>query len=362
MTTRVLIVDDSSVARYALRAALAPDPDICVVAETATGEEALRLVEQTRPDIVTMDVFLRAENGIEVAAAIMGRCAVPILVVTAKNPTDPKLLYAALQAGALDVWAKPPPAASPQYEEQRGRLARVLKALARVPVVHRRRRPGLPPMAAGDAEPALTPAQGGTEREVVLLGASTGGPPVLAEVLAALPAPFGLPIVIVQHMAPGFSDGFARWLGDASGHEVEVVEGHTPIAPGSVLLAPPARHLVFQSPTTVAPIDGASRDYQRPSVNILFESAARHLGARVAAVVLTGMGRDGTDGLAALKAEGALSLVQTPRSCAVGSMPKNALAAGVVDAALEPAAIAARLRSLVPAATIEPTTTWEDRP
>lgn len=360
MATRVLIVDDSSVARYALRTALARDPDIRVVSETATGEEALRLIPQLKPDIVTMDVFLRSENGLDVTAAIMASCAVPILVVTAKNPTDPELLYAALQAGALDVWAKLPSAKNPHYEEQRVRLARVLKSLARVPVVHRRRRAGQTVAHEGVPERPSTRAQKDSRPAVVLLGASTGGPPVLAEVLAALPAPFNLPIVIVQHMAPGFTDGFARWLSDASGHRVEVAERETSLAPGSVVLAPPARHLIFQSPTTVAPIDGPSRDYQMPSVNVLFESAARHLGHRVAAVVFTGMGRDGTDGLAMLKAEGALSLVQTPSSCAVGSMPKNALAAGVVDAALEPAAIAARLRVLVPGPAIQPTLMVED--
>ena len=349
MTTRVLIVDDSAVARQALRVALTADRGLRVVGEAATGVEALQLIDELRPDIVTMDVFLRAENGIDVAAAIMSRCPVPILVVTAKNPSEPGLLYSALEAGALDVWAKPPPRRSAHYEEQRARLVRVIKALARVPVVRRFRR--RPASAGQRPSPVQSPADAELRDAgriaAILIGASTGGPPVLARILRDLRAPFEIPIVIVQHMAPGFGPGFVEWLSDVSGHRVRIVERATTLSPGAVVLAPPERHLVFRGLHLVAPLDDVRRDYQRPSINTLFESAARHLGSRAIAVVLTGMGRDGADGLAMLKSAGAVTMVQSPPSCAVSSMPVSALAAGGVGHSVEPGAIAERLRLII---------------
>ena len=243
--TRVLIVDDSATARHALREALRTDSSIEVVGEAATGDQAGREVLRLRPDIVTMDVYLHRENGIDVAATLMRDMPLPILVVTGRDPGDPKLLYDALAAGALDVFCKLPIRTAPTYDVQRRRLIRLLLALSRVPVVRRRRA-----MVARQVPPApITRPMNDTSRrpEVILLGASTGGPPVVAELLRSLPSPCALPIVLVQHLAEGFDTGFATWLKEVTGHSIEIVRAPTFARSGRVYLAPSGHHLVFSS-------------------------------------------------------------------------------------------------------------------
>lgn len=331
---RALIVDDSVTARVALKAALASDPSVLVVGEAETGDEALRLARRLAPDIVLMDVYLRGQSGLDVAEELMRSAPCPILAVTAANPSDPALVFRGMDVGVLDICLKPPAPASAGYEDARRRLTRLVKVLAAVPVVTRTARPTSAPRPA-PSEPQVP--------GLVLLGASTGGPPVLREILSLLPAPFPLPVVVVQHLTAGFGAGFAAWLGETSGHAVTLVKHAELLVPGRVYVADDDRHARV-SAQVVLPDDGPPLRYQRPSVDVLFTSVAQAFRGPVVAALLTGMGSDGAEGLLALRRAGAVTLAQSPETCVVPSMPSEAVALGAAEQVLPPAAIAGALR------------------
>ncbi|MBI5493809.1 MAG: response regulator [Deltaproteobacteria bacterium] len=332
----VLIVDDSATARAALRRAMeAPGSPLRVVAEARNGDEALERLEAVRPDLVTMDVHLGREDGVELTARIMAARPVPVVVVTSLSVSEPGLAFRAMEAGALDVLARPVAATHPDYEDARRRLVRVLGALATVPLVTRRR--AVPPLAPASAPPP-TRAQGG----LVLLGASTGGPPLLQSILRELPRPFGAPVVIVQHVAQGFGVALGQWLRETTGQLVEVVQQPTLLQPGRVYLAPDDAHLELVG-SGVRPGVGPPRGFHRPSIDVLFETAARALPRSAVGVLLTGMGEDGAAGLAALRAAGAFTVAQEPSTCVVSSMPASAIRRGAVDEVLLPGQVAAGL-------------------
>jgi two-component system, chemotaxis family, protein-glutamate methylesterase/glutaminase len=342
LTTRVVIVDDSATARESLSRALRGAEGFEVVGAASHAAEALALVERLRPSIVTIDVCLGAEDGVELARRMMDRRPVPILIVTGFDPGDPGLAFRAIQAGALEVLPKLPAATRPEYPHERQRLLRTLAALSAVPLVtrHARAAPGPP----SPPPRRLPPGRG----ELVVVGASTGGPPVLQAILGALPRPFPVPIVIVQHIADGFAETLAEWLGHATGHDMRVCNEPRCLEPGVVYLAPGRSHVRVTSARALALVDEPPRHYQKPSIDVLFESvAASSFGPVTVGVLLTGMGRDGAAGLARLAAGGAVAIVQSPESCVIDSMPQSALAMGVAAAELDPAAIARTLPVLV---------------
>lgn len=342
MMIKAVIVDDSPTAREALRLALESDSQIAVVGEAERGSQALRLIRRLDPDIVTMDVYLHNENGLDVVAAIMERCPRPVVVITGANLENSELGFAATAAGALEVVSKLPSPTSPGYESQRYRLLRLIKTLYAVPVVHhyhsrhRRFRPiksSTPPPCHVSKRPP----------RALLIGASTGGPPVVADLLLALPKPFPLPIAFVQHISSGFVDGFAAWLSQVTGHEVVITSEPVTVEAGKVYVACDDRHLIFRSQTTLASVNEDPIASQRPSVDALFESAARHLHNRVIAVLLTGMGSDGAQGMATLKSLGACTIAQKPSTCAVDGMPRAAIEQDAVEHVMTPEAIGEHL-------------------
>ena len=349
---RVLIVDDSATARLALRRALESDPGIQVVGEVATGKEVLGEVRRLRPDLVTMDVYLRAENGLDVAATLMREQAVPILVVTAANPRHPELVYRAMAAGVLDVCAKLPSPEAVAYPGRRVALVRLVRALARVPVVHRRIsvRPSTPlaPGAMGQPRMAIPPqdppppdllaATREPRHQWLLLGASTGGPRLVLELLRSVPR-LRVPVVVAQHITRGFTDGFAQWLASEAHRVVEVVREPSAAVENVVYVPPDGRDLEIRPGRILVPVEALSAELG-PSIDTLFGSAARHGGASSVAVLMTGMGRDGAAGLADLARAGAMTIAQEPASCIVDSMPRAAIALGAARQVLHPKEIA----------------------
>ncbi|MCC6558168.1 MAG: response regulator [Polyangiaceae bacterium] len=340
MTTRVLIVDDSPTAREALARAIEGEKGFEVVGATGRTDEAMRLIESRRPDVVTVDVFLDEEDGVELAARIMAERPTPILIVTGVSPRDPSLAFRAIRAGALDVFPKLPARTHPDYPYERQRLLRALSALAGVPMVTRRALSydGLPSPAWSDEPRAPT--------RLVAIGASTGGPPVLHEILKASPIP--VPVALVQHIADGFVETLAGWIASTTGRRVRVCDREVSLEPGTVIFAPARAHLAVTPAGTLAPVDGPPRNHQKPSIDVLFESAAQWLGSRAVGVLLSGMGSDGAAGLSRLRSAGALTIIQSLPTCAVDSMPRRALELGAACAELAPDAIAARLRRLAP--------------
>lgn len=342
--TRVLIVDDSATARLALRRALAADPTLDVVGEARSGAGAVEQVRALKPDVVTMDVQLGDEDGVEVARRIMTLTPLPIVVVTALDPRSARLPFRVVEAGALGIAAKPPAPGHLSYEHEAERLRRLVKSLASVPVMTRRRRRELPRDVARAPcrQPAPTPGQPLSRGGVVAIGASTGGPPVLYELLARIPKPFPLPILLAQHIEPGFVEGMAAWLG-STGHHVACLTAPAPLMGGRVYLPGDGVHLGLSSASTVGSVEAEANSVYWPSIDSLFSSVARHAARASVGILLGGMGRDGARGLLALHRAGGRTLAQEPSTCVVDSMPRAALDVGAVKETRTPEALAAFL-------------------
>ena len=348
---RILIIDDSATARAALRAALADDPALEVVGEASDGAEARANIEQLKPDLITMDVFLRAENGLDLTASVMKSTPLPILVVTAADTKDATLVFRAMQAGALEVCAKLPSPSHPDYAARRARLVRAIKVLHAVPVI-KRRRSRAPrrqnSRALGRRQLSVPLATDAPARPMLLIGASTGGPPVLAKLLRDLPRPFPIPIVLVQHMLAGFVAGFAKWLADDTGHRVSLITHSCAADNGVVYVTDLEHHLVVDRRARVGVSSEEPRSYHRPSVDVLFESvAATSCAAQSIAVLLTGMGNDGAHGLLKLRNAGAHTIAQDPLTCTVSSMPARAIELNAALEVLAPEAMPATIKDLL---------------
>jgi two-component system, chemotaxis family, protein-glutamate methylesterase/glutaminase len=338
---RAIVADDSATARQLLRSVLERDGDIRIIAEARDGREAVALVERERPDLVVMDVHMPGADGLEATKEIMASAPTPILIVSAVRQRDVDLSLSATQAGALMALAKPEGPHSERFEETADELRRMARAMARVKVVRRwsadtlpQRRPVPPRRASGAVE-------------LVAMAASTGGPAALRQVLMNLPPTFPVPIVVVQHIARDFTAGFADWLGASCELTVKVAMDGEPLRTGVVYIAPDDAHLGIDADRRVALDTAAPIGGFRPSATHLFESAGRVFGARMVAVVLTGMGSDGVDGLERARALGATVIAQDERSSVIFGMAQEAVRRGVVDATIPLEHIATRLVEMV---------------
>ncbi len=353
---RVLVAEDSYAARLLIVALLESDPEIEVVGQAHDGEAAVAEARRLRPDVITMDIHMPLLDGLDATARIMSEAPVPIVVVSsAVNPRDVASTFDAIKAGALVALPKPSSGMDREAVEERAIFTATVKAMARVKVVRRWSgafdRVGPPPelqataslravsdqsSASGTAVLPGRPRRFGpaTPVSLVAMAASTGGPTALQTVIGALPANFPAPIVVVQHIAKGFLDGFAHWLNSECAISVRVARPGETLEPGSVYIAQDDVHLgVTPSRQTVAirtePVNGF-----RPSASVLFESAANAYGAGLAAVILTGMGSDGVSGLRRVRDKGGYVIAQDEATSLIYGMPGEAVAAGVVDLSL----------------------------
>jgi two-component system, chemotaxis family, protein-glutamate methylesterase/glutaminase len=353
---RVLVAEDSPTARALLVAILSAEPDMTVVGEARTGAEAVELALQLQPDIVTMDVQMPVLDGIEATRQIMTRSPRPILIVSAAATTEVELSLEATRAGALMVIAKPEGARSPLFDTERHQLVSMVRALAHVKVV---RRHGNTMAVAGNASPTprsspqIAPAwrrSPGEPPELLAIAASTGGPAALRTILAELPASFPLPILVVQHIARGFTGGLAHWLAGGCELQVKLAEFGEPARAGAVYIAPDDRHLGVRRDATGElriQLDNARPEGTfRPSATYLFRSCAEQVGRGVLALILTGMGDDGVDGLRDVRRLGGRVLAQDEASSVIFGMPREAQRAGVVDQVIALDDIARRLGEL----------------
>ena len=340
---RVLVVEDSATARALIVEVLAGDPDIDVVAEARTGIEAVELAFQLRPDLITMDIEMPDMDGLEAARTIMERAPTPIVVVSSStNRRETDRSMDAIAAGALYVIDKPDHPFAEDFDEWREQLLSAVKGMAHVKVVRRIRRRGeqLTPVPIQLVEDGTGPRP-----RIVAIGASTGGPAVLVELLRQLPADFPLPILLVQHIAHGFAEALASWLASACKLRVKVAEHREPLRGGTVYLAPDDRQLGVADGSVVLST-GPKVGAFRPSVTYLFDSAARAYGRSLVAIILTGMGTDGVEGLRRVRDLGGRVFAQDEESCVVFGMPREAIRAGLVDHVLDPAAMAGQLKLL----------------
>lgn len=329
---RVLVVDDSSTARQLLISILQENSEIEIVGQAATGAEGVRLAERLRPDLVTMDVHMPVMNGLEATREIMARCPTPIVIVSETSRIrDAEWAMQALQAGAITLLLKPTGPSSPGHAAACQELVETVVAMAGVKVVRRRVR--MPAKAGAEEGPARS-ATTALRTRCVGIAASTGGPPAILRTLANLPAEFDAPVLIVQHIAATFTEGFAKWLNGEIGQTVKVAENREPLAERCVYIAPEDRHLGVTREgrvelSTAEPIGGF-----RPSATFLFESLGRAFRSRAVGVILTGMGCDGVDGLRSLRQQGGYVIAQDEATCVVHGMPGAAKEAGVVDLTL----------------------------
>lgn len=349
---RVLVAEDSSTARRLLVEVLRGDPAFEVVGEASNGAEAIERAVALAPDLITMDVHMPLVDGLDATKAIMREAPTPILIVSAAaTPGDVELSLSATQAGALMVVEKPGDPRSEQFEQQRAQLLAMARAMAEVKVV-RRWGAGGDGGARAPRRARATPRSAGVRRggagtvDLVAIGTSTGGPAALHRIFIDLPRDFPAPILVVQHIARGFVSGLASWLGANCSLSVTVAADGEPLVPGTVYLAPDGRHLGVTADRRVRLSDAAPIGGFRPSVDHLFESCARVLGGSVVAVVLTGMGRDGADGLRAVRAAGGRVLAQDEASSVVFGMAQEAVQAGVVHELLSLEALPHRLVEL----------------
>jgi two-component system, chemotaxis family, protein-glutamate methylesterase/glutaminase len=331
---RVLVVEDSLTVRKRLVEVIASDADLEVVAEAENGQQAIELCRSLRPDVITLDMHLPILDGVSATEHIMGHFPTPILIVSSStNRGDLFKTYDALAAGAVDVLEKP------RADEADGiwepKFLAAIKLVSRIRVItHIRARLGsvgraVPPRVGVPVPP---PPSGLHSHSVLALGASTGGPGALVDVLRGIPLGLAATMLVVLHIDEPFSSAFAEWLANQTGHPVTYARGGEPLAEGRsrVFMAPPGRHLAVTAGKlwlSLAP----ERHSCRPSVDVLFETLAKECARDVVACLLTGMGRDGADGLLALRRAGAHTIAQDEASSVIYGMPREAALLGAAE-------------------------------
>lgn len=335
---RVLIVDDSAIAREALAYHLEADGDLRVIGTAADGDAAIAAVAELRPDVVTMDIQMPGGGGLTAIEQIMARNPVPIVVVSARARDDQTLPFEAVSRGALEVAVKP------MLPGDAVALRAAVRRVAGIPVIPHVRALVVARTATLPRVPA--PAQA---PRIVGLAASAGGPAALDVVLSALPATLPACVAVVQHLPAGFVASFATYLRSRTLLEVVLAEpgAAVEVRPGRLVMAAGDHHLVAASPRLLAASPDPPLRGHRPSATMMFSSLARVFGDRAVGVILTGIGDDGAAGLGELRAQGGLTLGQNEETSAVYGMPGAAAKLGAVTRVLPLPDIAAAIRRAV---------------
>lgn len=325
---RVLIVDDSPLVQEILKSIFKDDPEIEIAGTANNGEEAVRKVKALRPHLVTMDLQMPVMDGFAATEAIMTECPTPILVLSSSiNNDDVINSMKALAVGALDVMEKPGNNAywhiSAKLLQDKVKLLSRVKVTARVREARQKRSP---------VEPV--PATSGKKYFIIGIGTSTGGPNVLKHILKELPEDFSPGIVIVQHMTDGFTQGLVDWLDGECHIKVKIAERDEWVQGGRVYIAPDKYHIKVMPGGRIKYDDSPPLGGHRPAADVLLKSIAASCGSAAAGIILTGMGKDGAEGIKAIKDSGGFTMAQSQESCVVFGMPKVAIELGGVDKVL----------------------------
>lgn len=344
---RVLIAEDSPTARRRLAEALAASPEVELVGEAEDGKRAVELCRLLRPDVITMDMMMPVMSGLAATEYIMAHQPTPILIVSASmNRGEVFKIYDALAAGAVDVLEKPLGEEPDWAWDQR--LIAALKLVARIKVITHPRGRLAPRRRADDLDhrpPATMPLP--RPFNIVAIGASTGGPGAIVDVLSRLDPRFQVPILVVLHVNEPFGAAFTDWLDAQLDRRVIAAKDNVAVASakGQVVVAPGGRHLVVRGGRMFLTRD-QERHSCRPSIDVLFESIAEDYGNSAAACLLTGMGRDGAQGLLKIRQAGGVTLAQDESSSVVYGMPREAANLGAATYVLPLMEIGPRLVSL----------------
>jgi two-component system chemotaxis response regulator CheB len=321
----VLVAEDSAVLRMFLVQLLQSDPRIRVVGAVGDGQAALEFVAQARPDVVLMDIHMPRMDGFEATRRIMEAHPVPIVICTATgNAKDVAVTFQAMEAGAIACIQKPLGREHCDFASTAAALLETVKLMSEVKVIRRTARMRTA-SASNGGRAAILPKRAERAIEVVGIGASTGGPPVLQAIHAALPKDF-VPVLVVQHIAHGFLPGMAEWLNQTTGLQVHIASHGTEPLPGHVYLAPDNLHMGAGDAGEIILTRQEPENHLRPAVSFLFRTLARAYGARAAGVLLTGMGSDGAAELKQLRDAGAITIAQDRDTSVVHGMPGAAIA------------------------------------
>jgi two-component system chemotaxis response regulator CheB len=342
---RVLVAEDSAVTREYLVYLLRQDPALDVVGTALDGMDAVEQAERLRPDVILMDVHMPRLNGFEATRLIMERAPTPIVIVSATFSRDEEALtFEALRAGALTMVDKPVGPGQPGQAESAQRLVETMRLMAEVKVVRRwPRRPRPPAPHAPVARPDRAV-------RIVAIGASTGGPAAVSEILEGLPGDLPFPVLVVQHIAHGFTEGLVEWFARGTRLAVKLARADEPAAPGTVFVAPERFQMGITKLGRIRLALEPAEDNFCPSAGHLFDSVAEAYGPTAVGILLTGMGRDGATGLRRLREMGAVTITQDEESSVVFGMPAEAIRIGAARHVLPPDRIAEMVRSLARAA------------
>ncbi len=316
---KVLIVDDAAMVRRIFAQQLAKDPELEVVGEAADAFIAREKITELKPDVILLDIEMPQMDGLTFLEQIMINCPMPVIIVSSLAKEGGPIALRALELGAADVIAKP--GSSYSVKEMSEQLIEKIKA-----VTHVKKYSNFLDVAASSVL-TLPDGRGARELPIIAIGAATGGPEAITSILTKLPKEMP-PILIVQHMPPHFTKAFAEKLNDICALEVKEAEHHEPLASGKVLFAPGNKHMVLQRNKDgyiVAVKDGPLVFHQRPSIEVLFRSVAMYTGKDSMGIILTGMGKDGAQGLLDMRNAGALTIAQDEDSSAVFGLAKEAI-------------------------------------
>ncbi len=337
---RVLLVDDSLITLVILKRILATDPDIQVVGTAGNGLEALGLIPSLQPDVICTDLHMPVMDGLAFTREVMATCPRPILVLSiAVQKEQTETIFKLLEAGAIDIMAKPR-GSGQEAPETLDRVELINKIKVLSGVIALRRRPATPP-------PGELPAATGMPPRIIGIGASTGGPQAFEEILSRLPADLPVPLLCVQHISEGFMRGMVDWLAGKSRLRIVIAETGTLPRAGTAYFPREGTHLLLDDQNRLLNSADPPCNGHRPAIDLTFKSLASRHGKRAAGVLLTGMGRDGVEGMLDIARAGGTTIAQDEESSIVFGMPREAIAAHAAQHVLPLTKVAPALLKLL---------------
>lgn len=324
---KVLIVDDSPTVREGIKFLLSSDKSINVIGSLSSAEEALEFLKNNKPDVITMDIMMEGMNGFTATKKILEKYPIPIIIVSScYNKEEIELSYKAIEAGAVSILPKPTVSPNCNLEAER-ELTNTVKAMSSVKIVKRRPMEKIKPIKEQNLVKPIN---------LIVMGASTGGPPVLLTILSGLPKDFNVPILIVQHISKGFLESMVNWLQQFCKLTLKIARDSEPLLAGTVYFAPYNYHMGIDRDGKIFLSDAPAEHSVKPSVSFLFESVLNNYKDNFIAILLTGMGRDGSKELVEIYNKGHIAIAQDKESSVVFGMPGEALKMGKLTHVLPP--------------------------
>jgi two-component system, chemotaxis family, protein-glutamate methylesterase/glutaminase len=349
MSIRVLLVEDSRIALVILKRILDSSPHIEVVGEAHSGLEALTLIPKVEPDVICTDLHMPEMDGLEFTFQVMALYPRPILVISASvQEEDAKRVFQLLEAGAVDIFPKPTAGLAANDELFKQELINKIKILSGVKVFRKKRKS---PSQVNNLEAdnfSDFAYKSYPKPKIVVIGASTGGPQALQEIFTQLPANFPVPVICVQHICFGFLQGLIDWLATSSRLTIQIAQLGDMPKPGKIYFPAEQLHLELDAWGRFIYFDSPPVAGHCPSVTVSFESVAKFYGNATVGILLSGMGRDGADGMQAIAQAGGFTIAQNEATSVVFGMPKEAINLGAAKQILAIEAIAPRLLAMFP--------------